>query len=69
MKNIAYTLTALGLSISTAVAAPSVSRRQDICGLASSVQVTAYGAAGADSSFSVLFDNLWHDIDGSKFSP
>jgi len=69
MKNIAYTLTALVLSISTAVAAPSVSRRQDICGLASSVQVTAYGAAGADSSFSVLFDNLWHDIDGSKFSP
>ncbi len=69
MKNIAYTITTLVLSISTAVAAPSFSRRQDICGLASSVQVTAYGAAGADSSFSVLFDNLWHDIGGSKFSP
>jgi hypothetical protein len=67
MKNLACSIAALVLSISTSIAVPPNSHRQDICNLASAVAVTAIGAAGADNSFIVSFDNLWHDIDDSKF--
>lgn len=66
MENIIYSLILISLIISKTIAAPRTFR-EDFCSFASSISVTAYGAAGANDTFAVDLDNMWHIVEDGKF--